>query len=69
MGESDKYIKGSSSKKCEFETLLEQLGFASINELVLNVYTSWNLTYHMLRAAREVRPAFKHYEKIDSNYK
>lgn len=23
----------------------------------------------MLRAAKEVRPAFKHYEEIDSNYK
>lgn len=67
--ESLKYIKSTSSRKTEFETSLAQLGFASKQELVLDVSTRWNSAYHMVRAAKEVRPAFKHYEKIDSNYK
>lgn len=36
---------------------------------MLDVSTRWNSTYMILKAAKEIRPAFAQYADTDPNYK
>ena len=69
MRETTKYVKSSSNRKLDFETSLAQFNLVGKKKLILDVQTRRSSTYLMLKATKDVRPAFAHYRDTDSNYK
>lgn len=67
--ESAQCIQSSASRKLDFETSLAQFGLLGKKEVMLDVSTRWNSTYMILKAAKEIRPAFAQYADTDPNYK
>lgn len=63
--ESAQYIRSSASRKLDFETSLAWFGISGKKEVMLDVSTRWNSTYMILKAAKEVRPAFAQYADSD----
>lgn len=66
--ESAQCIQSSASRKLDFETSLAQFGLLGKKEVMLDVSTRWNSTYMILKAAKEIRPAFAQYADTDPNY-
>lgn len=53
----------------DFETSLAQVGVSGKMGLKMEVHTSWNSTFWMLRSSKVVKCAFSHLKGIDKNHK
>mgnify|MGYP006945485636 CR=1 FL=1 len=66
--ESVKYIRGSPSRLCVWNDIIQRLNVPSKKTLKLDVCTRWNSTYEMLDAAIELQLAFPEYAARDRTY-
>ncbi|WVZ97917.1 hypothetical protein U9M48_043419 [Paspalum notatum var. saurae] len=66
--ESVKYIRSSQARKQRFEEIVVQVGITSEKRPSLDVPTSWNSTYLMLKSTLEYRTAFAALHSQDPGY-